>query len=242
MTRLDIAMKSRKRLRHPKFGFFLEDGVFGANDGIISTFAVVASVAGASLSPVIVIIIGVANMLADAFSMATSNYLATRSSTDLYFRERAVEESEVETIPETEIKEMREILAGKGYEGEELRRLIELISKNKTFWIDVMMNEELGFASPDRRSAFVHGVSTFFSFATAGTLPLLPYFFLSGDSSTIFFWSSVATGLALFFVGSLRAYVTGRSRLLSGLEMFFFGGMAALIAYGIGHVVSGIVG
>lgn len=242
MIRPDTILKTKKRLRHPKFGFFLEDGVFGANDGIISTFAVVASVAGAALSPAIVIIIGVANMLADAFSMATSNYLATRSSTDLYFRERAVEESEVEAVPETEIGEIRSILAGKGYEGEELRQLIELISKNKTFWIDVMMNEELGFAPPERESAFMHGIATFFAFALAGTLPLVPYFFLSGDSSTIFFWSSIATGFALFFVGSLRAYVTGRSRILSGLEMFFFGGAAALIAYGIGYAVSHGIG
>lgn len=241
MMRPDPAIQNKKRLRHPKFGFFLEDGVFGANDGIISTFAIVASVAGAALSPAIVIIIGVANMLADAFSMATSNYLATRSSTDLYFRERAVETSEVEAVPETEIEEIRVILAGKGYEGEELERLIELISKNKTFWIDVMMNEELGFAPPERKSAFVHGVATFFAFAAAGTLPLLPYVLLSGDSATIFFWSFIFTGCALFLIGSLRAYFTGRSWVISGLEMLFFGGMAALIAYGVGHFVSSIV-
>ncbi|PIR69213.1 MAG: hypothetical protein COU47_03885 [Candidatus Niyogibacteria bacterium CG10_big_fil_rev_8_21_14_0_10_46_36] len=235
------SLKNFKRLRHTALGFFLEDGVFGANDGIVSTFAVVASVAGAALSPVLVIIIGVANMLADAFSMATSNYLATKSNRDLYFRERMVEEGEVATRPQAEVEEIRVILARKGYAGEELERLTALITNNKKFWVDLMMYEELGFAPPDHRGALKHGIATFFSFIGAGILPLLPYFLLSGDSSTIFFWSFVATGCALFFIGALRAYFTGRSWFVSGLEMLFFGGIAALIAYGVGHVVSDLV-
>ncbi|MBI4114334.1 MAG: VIT1/CCC1 transporter family protein [Candidatus Niyogibacteria bacterium] len=241
MARPHISLKDFKRLRHTKLGFFLEDGVFGANDGIVSTFAVVASIAGASLSPVIVIIVGIANMFADAFSMATSNYLANKSSRDMYWREHSVEKLEVEDHPATEVEEIRVILARKGYEGEELEKLIGLITKNKKFWIDLMMYEELGFAPPDSKGAFKHGAATFFSFIFAGSLPLLPYFFLIGDDRAPFFWSFIATGCALFFIGALRAYFTKKSWTLSGLEMLFFGGIAALIAYGVGYMLGNIV-
>ncbi|MDP2677050.1 MAG: VIT1/CCC1 transporter family protein [bacterium] len=241
MAKSQVSLKNFKRFRHTKLGFFLEDGVFGANDGIVSTFAVVASVAGAALSPITIVIVGVASLFADAFSMATSNYLATESSRDLYARERGIEKDEVESRPQSEIDEIRVILTQKGYVGQDLDAMTALVTKNKKFWVDLMMYEELGFAPPDKRSAFQHGVATFVSFVGAGFLPLLPYLFLSDDSSGVFFWSVIATGLALFGIGALRAYFTGRNWLISGAEMFFFGGVAALIAYGLGYAVSGIV-
>ena len=84
------------RHNHSKTGKYLKDAVYGANDGIVTTFAVIAGVAGAALSPVVVIILGIANLLADGFSMAASNFLSSRSERDFYMRERATREWETE--------------------------------------------------------------------------------------------------------------------------------------------------
>lgn len=230
-----------KRLTHAHFGNFLKDAVFGANDGIISTFAVVAAVAGAALSPITVVIVGLANLFADAFSMATSNYLGTKSDLALYRRERSIEEREVEEIPKEEEAEIKKILIEKGYWGEELEQMIRLMMKNKKFWVDFMMSEELGFGPARGIKPIKSGITTFVSFAIAGFLPISPYLFARGVGQEIFLYSLVATALALFFAGSLRSFFTGKYWFLSGLEMLFFGGIAAAIAYGIGYMAGGIM-
>ena len=151
--------KKSGRTKHLHAGAFLKDAIYGANDGIITTFAVVASVVGAALSPAIIILVGGANMLADAFSMAVSNYLASRSDVDFASRERGIEVHEVETIPDEEIAEVRGILKNKGYEGEDLENMTRLITKNEKYWVDFMMHEELGLCGVD---FYTSGFNCFF--------------------------------------------------------------------------------
>lgn len=226
---------------HARFGSFLKDAVFGANDGIISTFAVVAAVAGAALSPITVVIVGFANLFADAFSMATSNYLGTKSDLALYRREREIEKREVEEIPKEEESEIRKILIEKGYWGDDLEQMVRLMMKNKKFWVDFMMSEELGFSPVRGIKPLRSGLVTFFSFVIAGFLPISPYLFADGTGQGTFLWSLAATAFALFVVGSLRSFFTGKYWFLSGLEMLFFGGIAATIAYGVGYAAGNIM-
>lgn len=228
------------RLTHARFGGYLKDAVYGANDGIITTFAVVAAVAGAALSPITIIIVGLANLFADGFSMAVSNYLGMKSNEALYMRERAVEEQEIREVPKEEEGEVRDILMKKGYSGDDLGKMASLVMKNKKFWVDLMMSEELGFSPISEirpvRSAFI----TFVSFVCAGFLPIVPYVFL-GSGADMFLWAFVATASALFLVGALRSFFTGRQWIASGFEMFFIGGIAAGIAYGVGYAVGGVI-
>ena len=123
-TELDRRVAEIRRMHHDGntesfhrtgVGGYLRDFVYGANDGIITTFAVVAGVAGANLSASVVLILGFANLLADGFSMAMSNYLGEKSNRDFVATERGREEWEVERLPEEEREEIRKIYRAKGF-------------------------------------------------------------------------------------------------------------------------------
>lgn len=221
---------------HKQGGQYLKDAVYAANDGIVTTFAVVAGVVGASFDPVIILILGVANLLADGFSMASGNYLGSRSETDLYHQERRREEREMDEMRNEERKEIEEILKKGGYQGEDLEKMLALIMGNKKFAVDLMMSEEIGMLRPKEGQEMRGAIVTFFSFLIAGAVPLIPYLFFAA-SPNAFLFAIVFTSLALFAVGALRVIFIGKGWLISGLEMFFVGGIAAAIAYGVGFVL-----
>ncbi len=220
---------------HATFGgSYIRDVVYGANDGIITTFAVVAGVAGASLSPNIVLILGFANLLADGLAMAIGNYLGTKSEQEYVAKERAMEEWEIEHLPDCERKEIRDIYQKKGFKGKSLTQMVNLITSNKKLWVDTMMIDELGILPDDDTSPFKNGLATFLSFAIAGLFPLLPYVILSSNSFNI---SIIFTGLSLFTVGALRTFITKKNFLIAGLEMLFVGAIAAIVAFTTGYFI-----
>lgn len=226
---------------HIKIGRYLKDIIFAANDGIITTFAVIAGVVGANFSSAVVLIIGVASLIADGFSMATGNYLGTKSEQNFYDYEEAEEKKEVMESREEEINEVREILEKKGYAGEELEKLTNLIISNEKFWIDFMMHEELGLIKSDEESPAKRSLATFLSFITAGVLPLFPYIMFKNSEET-FAIAAVFAGIALFAVGALRTFFSHRSWLVSGIEMLLVGGSAGTIAYFVGFILKSITG
>ncbi len=226
--------------KHKKAAAYLKDMVYGANDGLVTTFAVIAGVAGASLDPVVVVFLGMANLLADGFSMAASSFLATRSESDVFHREREVEHWEVAHKPEAEEGEIREILAKKGYSGADLDQMTGLVTKNKKFWVDLMMGEELGLTPVGEAKPLKGAVTTFLAFVLAGFMPVLPFFFIRADDGA--FWvSAILAGAMFFAVGALRTIFTRRAWFWSGLEMFFVGGLAALISYGVGFLIRAVI-
>jgi len=235
------AIKNASEL-HKKSGSYVGDVVFGAIDGSITTFAVVSGVAGAALSTNIVIILGIANLLADGFSMAVGNYLSSKSNIEFAQKERKREEWEVEHYPKGEIEEVREIFRAKGFEGKKLEDAVKTITSNKKLWVDTMMAEELNIIeeniSPKKR-----GLVTFVAFALVGSIPLMPYFisFFSEVAKGIAFQLSIIlTFIAFFLVGSAKIYVTGKNWFKSGLETLLVGGAAAIIAYAIGYLLRGM--
>lgn len=234
------SIKSPKdREAHIRTGRYLKDVVFAANDGIITTFAVVAATVGGSLSPSVILIVGLANMLADGFSMATGNYLGTKSAIDFYKKEEAVEREEVKRIPEDEKQEVREILERKGYRGEDLERMTALIVSREQFWIDFMMAEEIGLSSPESELPLTNSIVTFVSFVSAGIIPLLPYIIFGRTAS--FLVAALCTGAALFCVGASRSFFSRASWIFLGFEMLLAGGAAAGIAYGVGFAIRAFV-
>lgn len=225
-----------ERFHRANNGEYLGDVVFGANDGIITTFAVVSGAAGASLSPAIVIILGLANLIADGISMGLSNFLSIRSKQEYQRRERRTEEGEVELFPDEERKEVEEIIQTWGIPKEEEETILRAITSDKTRWVDFMMREELGIMEIANESPTKHGSATGAAFIVAGALPLVPYIFPM-FASRAFLASIVATAAALFLVGSLRSIVTKTPLLRSGIEMLVVGGIAAGAAYGIGGAI-----
>lgn len=139
----------------------------GRND-----IAVVAGVAGAGLSASVVIILGVANLIADGFSMAVSNYAATRAELQKRALARAEEEQEIRDIPEGEREEIRQIFSLKGFSGDQLDRVVEVITANPRVWVDTMMVEERGY-SVTREEPLRAASSTLVAFVVIGFIPLL---------------------------------------------------------------------
>jgi VIT1/CCC1 family predicted Fe2+/Mn2+ transporter len=218
---------------------YLGDFVLGAVDGTVTTFAVVSGVAGAGLDNYIAVILGVANLLADGFSMAVGNYLSTKADRQVVERVRRMEEQHIERIPEGEREEVRQIFKAKGFEGALLEDIVQVITQDRKQWVDTMVTEEFGLRL-DMPSATRAGLTTFAAFVLAGAIPLLP-FFLPGPppTSTIFALSAAATACAFFVIGVAKGYVVHRSLLLSGLETLGIGSAAALLAYLVGMAFGG---
>ena len=216
----------------------IKDAVYAANDGIVTTFAVVAGVVGASLEPSIILILGAASLFADGFSMATGNFLGSRSEAQLYDKERRIQERGLALNPEQERGDIRAILAARNYEGQELEDLTGLIMKNSEFAVDLMMDEEVGILKPESGKEIKGASVTLIAFLTAGALPLIPYIVLRDGS---FLLAVLFTGIALFLVGASRVIFTARNFFFSGLEMLFVGGVAAGIAYAAGYGIQWIL-
>lgn len=220
-------------------GRYLADAVLGATDGIVTTFAVVAGATGAKLSPSVVLIVGCANLLADGFSMAVSNYLGARSQGEYWEEERRRETWEIEHVPEAEREEVRRLYGRKGFEGDTLEKIVATLTSDKERWVDEMMREELGIQE-DKMAPFASGLVTFGAFVLAGFLPLFSYvlaFIRPALMPSAFPVSVAVTGIAFFFVGAARRFITHRPWWRSGLEILGFGGLAAAIAFGVGHVL-----
>ena len=227
---------------HETGGSYVGDFVYGAIDGSVTTFAVVSGVAGAALSVNIVIILGLANLFADGFSMAIGNYLSSKSNMEYVQKERKREEWEIEHYPKGEIEEIRQIYKERGFRGKDLESAVKIITSNKEVWVDTMMKNELNLIEQNT-SPVKKGAVTFISFLLIGSIPLMPYF-LSFSSEAIkqiaYPFSIVMTFIAFFFIGSAKVFVTKKNWLLSGLETLLVGGAAAIIAYAIGYFLRGL--
>jgi VIT1/CCC1 family predicted Fe2+/Mn2+ transporter len=222
---------------------YLRDMVFGAVDGIVTTFAVAAGAVGGGLGATVVVILGVANLLADGFSRAASNFLGYRAEAQQRARIRRVEEEHVATTPEGEREEVRQIFAAKGFEGDDLERVVALLTSERERWIDTMLREEHGFGGETHepgRGALV----TFTAFVAAGALPLAPFLAdtLFGVAvARPFLWASVCAALAFVGVGVLKSRLIDRSWWQAGAETLAVGGVAAALAYGAGVVIAGLL-
>lgn len=233
----------RRRLAAGPRQVYIKDFVYGAIDGAVTTFAVVSGVAGAGLSSGVIIILGLANILADGFSMAISNYLGTKADDEHLQKQRAEEFAEIDSHPEGEREEIRQIFAMKGFSGQELERVVAVITADRHQWVDTMLQEEHGLSLDPTRPATA-GAVTFAAFASIGLLPLLPFlwnWFLPGSLAEPFLVSSLITLAAFFAVGALKARFVQLSAWRSGLETLLVGGTAALLAYAVGWLLGEVV-
>jgi len=225
-------------------GKYLGEFVYGAIDGTITTFAVVAGATGASLSSGIVLILGFANLFADGFSMACGNFLSERTNQDYIRKERKREEWEVDNVPKGEIAEVREIYRRKGFKGNDLETAVKVITSDKKIWVDTMMTDELGLLESNK-SPWMTASMTFFGFLLIGLIPLLAYvlsYYFSMFKENTFVIAVLLTFIGLISIGAIKRYVTKKNLWKSITETAFIGGIAAVIAYYVGYFLRLLVG
>ena len=219
----------------------IEEFVYGATDGAVTTFAVVAGVVGAGLSPSIILILGFANLFADGFSMAIGNYLGSKSQKEYIEKERRREEWEIDNLVEQEKQEIKDIYIEKGFKAELLDEIVSVITSRRKVWIDTMMKEELGLIE-DKKQPLDAAITTFTAFNLVGLIPLIPFIFLHLSGFAIsteyaFIYSVVFTGISFFMIGIVRGKIVNKSLLRTGINTLAVGGIAAFVAYVVGHLL-----
>ena len=227
-----IENRLQERTRHS----YLRDGVLGAIDGTVTTFAIVAASSGAGLSHGVALVLGLSNVLADGFSMAAGNYLGAKADRQVVDRARQIEEHHVETVPDGEREEIRQLFAAKGFAGPVLEDVVEVITQDRERWVDTMLTEELGHRldNPDPLRA---AATTFVAFLAAGLVPLFALM-LFGQGG----FGPAATAAALSFVviGWIKGALVNHSPLRSAVETLLIGGFAASLAWGVAAAIKDV--
>ena len=219
-----------RRLEGGSKDSYLRDMIYGGIDGAVTTFAIVAGVEGAGLDHRIIVALGLANILADGFSMAASNYSGTKAELDDRKRIVQLEERHIRLYREGELEELRQILALRGLQGDVLDQATESIANDTEKWIALMLTDEYGLTRDEPnplRSALV----TFGAFMVAGSVPLAPFLLEVGSAFQI---SILATLLTFFLIGTGKSRWSLAKWWWSGSETFLIGSLAALIAFFVG--------
>jgi VIT1/CCC1 family predicted Fe2+/Mn2+ transporter len=226
----------RARLAEDSRPNYLRDWVYGGIDGAVTTFAIVAGVVGAALSTKVILILGLANLLADGFSMAASNYSGTKTEVDDMKRLREVERKHIRMAPDGERQEIRQILRNKGLDGAALEQAVHAITSNEETWVNTMLVEEYGVA-PIIRDPLWSALATFAAFVLCGAVPLLAYLTPLDDPFTV---SLVMTAAVFFAIGTGKSVWSLQPWWRSGIETLAIGLAAAGMAYVVGYLLRGI--
>lgn len=240
MGRFNLEEHLRKEHKRTAVSQYLREIVYGGNDGIVTTFAVVAGFAGAQKDPAIsvvpvvsVLLFGLANLFADGLSMSLGSFLSLRADQDVYRNEKAKESHEIVHSPESEYGETIEILRRKKFSTKDAHEIAKLYQRNPAYWTEFMMDDELEMSDPENEKPLSVALSTFIAFVGFGFIPLLPYV-LGANANTVFSLSVAFTALALLLLGLLRASVTMQKPLRAVVETLAVGGASASVAYLVG--------
>lgn len=225
-------MHDHHKEEHLQSSDFLRDVVIGMSDGLTVPFALAAGLTGAVSNSSIIVIAGIAEIVAGSIAMGLGGYLAGKTELDHYSSELKREFEEVERVPEMEKKEVRDFFENIGLSEELQIKATEEISKDKKQWVDFMMKFELGLDKPDPKRATKSALNIGISYAVGGIIPLSPYFFInnSGEALKI---SVVATLICLFLFGYFKSKITGIPVLSGALKVMLIGALAAAAAYGV---------
>jgi VIT1/CCC1 family predicted Fe2+/Mn2+ transporter len=219
----------RDRLAAKTHHSYRGDALLGSIDGCVTTFAVVSGAVGGGLSNVVILILGIANLVADGLSMAVGNYQSKRAQIESIEQAWATEASHIEQLPEGEREEIRQIFAAKGFEGKTLEKVIDVITHNREVWIDTMLKEEI-HVHPETPHALRAAFATFAAFVVVGSVPLMPFVF-GRSMPGAFLASALATGVTFFGIGAIKGIMLGRPIVQSGWSTFLPGAAAAAVAY-----------
>ncbi len=233
-SRLD-AMLAGEKWHARSTGSWIGDAIYGVNDGLGAVFGIVSGVAGATQAePRIVLLAGLAGMVASAFSMGSSAYLAAKSEREVHEAEIAREKREIETDPAHEREEMELMFQLKGFSEDEAHMLADRLTASPEQFLQTMVAEELGLSEERLPSPWTSALVATVSTAVGAFLPVIPFFYSSGTNAVL--QSLVISIVAHFAVGASKTLITGRSWLSQGLEMTVVGMLGGALAYGFGKL------
>jgi VIT1/CCC1 family predicted Fe2+/Mn2+ transporter/rubrerythrin len=227
---LDLML--RRERWHKRGGGWLGDAIYGANDGLGAVFGIVSGVAGYTGGSNLVLISGLAGMMASALSMGSGAFLATKSEREVYEAEIGREEREIEEEPEEEKEELALFYQLKGFTEDEANLLATRLSEKPEQFLRTLAHEELGLSEENFPKPWVAALSAMLSTAFGAFIPIIPFFFLQGIPAIIA--AAIISLAAHFAVGAAKTLVTGRSWFNSGLEMTVVGAVEAVITYALG--------
>jgi len=213
----------------------LRAGVFGVSDGLVSNTALVMGFAGSGATRTVTLLAGIAGLLAGSFSMAAGEYVSMSSQREMYQREIALEEAELDERPEEEHAELVLIYRAKGLSRPEAEHLADRIMSDRATALDTLTREELGLDPDELGSPWFSAISSLLAFAVGAFVVVAPYLAGSGMAALL-----TAIGLALvamFAVGASIGLLNGRSAVRSGLRQVFVGALAAAVTFGVGHLI-----
>ncbi len=226
---------------HSPSGRLVREIVFGINDGVISTIGFLFGMVGAVMQHQIILISGLAEVLAGTVSMFVGGYLSTKSQQEFFEHEIRREKSEIEEMPAKEREEIRRIYQAKGFQDpKELDLVVNRITADKRVWLKCMMEEELGLILESMDSPVKVGLVIGASFLVGGFIPLIPYIFL--DTAAALKASLIFTAVGLFCLGAVKTTITRQPWFKSGLEALSIGAVACLAGYGIGLLLKQLAG
>lgn len=214
--------------------FHLSDVILGGQDGLVNVLGVILGVAAATLDSRIVIAAGMAATFAESISMGAVAYTSQLAENDLYHSEREREYRHIHLAPDVEVEEIRDIYRKKGFDGETLEKIVDVITANPDVWVNVMMSEEFQLTPPERSQAFRSALLVGFSALIGSLIPMAPFFFLNVTLSTLL--AVAIAAVTLFIVGVYKARVTVGKPFRSGLEMAIIGTVSALAGYVVGLI------
>jgi VIT1/CCC1 family predicted Fe2+/Mn2+ transporter len=218
----------------------LRAAVFGVNDGLISNASLIMGIAGATADSQIIVLTGVAGLIAGAFSMAAGEYVSVRSQREMYEYQIGLEREELEHYPDAEAEELALIYAARGHAREEAASMAKNLIADPEKALVTLAREELGLNPEDLGSPWGAALFSFFSFAAGAAIPLVPFLVAAGTASLVA--AVIATGVALFAVGATLSLFTGRSALWSGARMLAIGATAGAFTYLIGSLLGVTLG
>jgi VIT1/CCC1 family predicted Fe2+/Mn2+ transporter len=213
----------------------LRAAIFGVNDGLVSNLSLIMGVAGANASNRIILLAGVAGLLAGSFSMGAGEYISMRAQREMFERLLHIEAHELATEPEEEREELQEIYERRGYPAALARQVTEIVMQDPAVALETHAREELGLDPEELGSPWGAASSSLLTFSIGAAIPLLPFVFGSGTAAAVVAIS--ASGVALFAVGAALSRFTGRSMGWSGARMLLVGGVAAAVTFGVGNLL-----
>ncbi|HTS54779.1 MAG TPA: VIT1/CCC1 transporter family protein [Burkholderiales bacterium] len=231
----DASTGLERRHRGLAGGGNLRAAVFGVNDGLVSNASLILGVAGAAAEPGIILLSGVAGLLAGAFSMAAGEYVSVRSQREMYEYQIGLERDELGAYPDEEAKELALIYEARGLRWEEARRLADSMIADPERGLDALAREELGLNPDELGAPWGAATFSFLSFAAGALIPLIPFLF--GRSAYALYVSIGVTAAALFAVGSTLSLFTGRGALRGGVRMLGIGAAAGALTFAIGKLL-----
>ncbi len=226
----------QKRLSQPPKSQHISDAVLGGIDGCVTTFAVVSGTLGAGFPKSVALVLGVANLLADGFSMAISNYEAVKAHGEFVDSVVQIEEEHIDKVPAGEREEIRQIFRQKGFSGKVLEQITSTITQDRQLWVQTMLAEEYGIQNISL-NPWRSAMTTFTSFFVVGLVPLIPFLLPQLAIKNQFILSACLACLMFFLIGMMKSLVFSKPVFLSGLRTLLTGGSAATIAFIAGYIL-----